>query len=146
MDRRRENHLFCFGLGFSGLALATRLQARGWQVSGTTRAADKAQALTARGIPTRVFERDQKLDPGAFAGATHILSTVPPDANGDPVLDAHGADLAALRPHWVGYLSTTGVYGDRGGGWVDEDADPAPVGHRGRRRVAAHAPSRPLRV
>jgi len=144
MDRRRENHLFCFGLGFSGLALATRLQARSWRVSGTTRAVDKAQALTARGIPTRVFAPDQKLDPGTFVDATHILSTIPPDADGDPVLDAHGADLAALRPDWVGYLSTTGVYGDRAGGWVDEDSDLAPVGDRGRRRVAAEAGWRAL--
>ncbi|MEJ0072191.1 MAG: SDR family oxidoreductase [Pseudomonadota bacterium] len=144
MDPRRENHLFCFGLGFSGLALATRLRAQGWRVSGTTRSPDKAQALTARGIPTRAFARGRPLDPRDLAAATHILSTVPPDDDGDPVLDAHGAALARLRPDWVGYLSTTGVYGDRAGGWVDEDAELAPVGARGRRRVAAEAGWRAL--
>jgi nucleoside-diphosphate-sugar epimerase len=139
MTARRENHLFCFGLGYSGLALALRLRERGWRVSGTTRAADKAAALTARGIPTRALARDQPLDPASFADASHILSTVPPDDAGDSVLDAHGGDLARLRPDWVGYLSTTGVYGDRAGGWVDEDSALNPVGARGRRRVAAEA-------
>ena len=84
------------------------------------------------------FERGQPLDPALFADATHIFSSVPPDERGDPVLDEHGADLPALRDvRWVGYLSTTGVYGDHGGGWVDETTPEAPVGGRGRRRVEA---------
>jgi nucleoside-diphosphate-sugar epimerase len=139
METRREPHLFCFGLGYAALALARRLTARGWRVSGTTRDADKAQALTAEGIETLVFERGRPIDPRRFAAASHILSAVPPDEDGDPVLDVHGADLARLAPEWVGYLSTTGVYGDRAGGWVDETAALAPVGARGRRRVAAEA-------
>jgi nucleoside-diphosphate-sugar epimerase len=64
---------------------------------------------------------------------------VPPDEAGDPVLGRHAGDLAQLAPDWVGYLSTTGVYGDRAGGWVDETAALAPVGERGRRRIAAEA-------
>jgi nucleoside-diphosphate-sugar epimerase len=65
---------------------------------------------------------------------------VPPDAAGDPVLDRHGPEIAALPGlAWVGYLSTTGVYGDRGGGWVDEASALRPSGERGRRRVAAEA-------
>jgi nucleoside-diphosphate-sugar epimerase len=56
----------------------------------------------------------------------------------------HAADLAALRPAWVGYLSTTGVYGDRAGGWVDEASALTPAGERGRRRVAAEAGWRAL--
>jgi nucleoside-diphosphate-sugar epimerase len=71
-------------------------------------------------------------------GVTHILVSVPPDAGGDPVLDRHGDDLAALPTlAWLGYLSTTGVYGDRGGDWVDETSPLLPTGERGRRRVAA---------
>lgn len=137
MSPHRENHLFCFGLGFSALALAERLLAAGWRVSGTTRSADKAGRLAARGIRVEPFDRGQPLDPRSFADATHLLSSVPPDETGDPVLDQHGRDLAVLRPAWVGYLSTTGVYGDRAGGWVDEQAALQPVGERGRRRVAA---------
>ena len=144
MTAHRENHLFCFGLGYTGAVLADRLRARGWRVSGTTRDAAKARTLCARGIPTAVFERDRPIDPRTLAAASHILSAVPPDEIGDPVLDVHGGDLAGLTPDWVGYLSTTGVYGDRGGAWVDETAPPAPVGARGRRRVAAEAGWRAL--
>jgi len=142
MGAARENRLFCFGLGYSSLALAERLA--GWPIAGTTRSPEKMQALAARGIAATLFDRDQPLDPAAFADATHILSAVPPDAAGDPVLDRHGADLARLRPAWVGYLSTTGVYGDRAGGWVDETSALEPVGERGRRRVAAEADWRAL--
>jgi nucleoside-diphosphate-sugar epimerase len=68
------------------------------------------------------------------------LISVPPDAEGDPVLAEHAHDIAALRGlRWLGYLSTTGVYGDRGGGRVDEDSALAPSSERGRRRVAAEA-------
>ena len=137
-------HLFCFGLGFSGLALAERLRARGWRVSGTTRSPDKAQALTVRGIVAHAFGPEHALDPARFAEASHVLSAVPPDADGDLVLARHGADLARLAPAWVGYLSTTGVYGDRAGDWVDERAALQPVGERGARRVAAEAGWRAL--
>jgi len=144
MPDSRERHLFCFGLGFSGLALAERLRAEGWRVSGTTRDPAKARAMTARGIVAHAFGPEQALDPAVLADATHVLSAVPPDETGDPVLARHGADLARLRPTWVGYLSTTGVYGDRAGGWVDETSALDPVGERGRRRVAAEAGWRAL--
>ncbi|MGF1609931.1 MAG: SDR family oxidoreductase [Kiloniellales bacterium] len=136
----REGRLFCFGLGYSARTLADRLLARGWQVGGTTRSPDKAAALAAAGIAAFVFDRGRPLaDPAAaLAGTTHLLSSVPPDAEGDPVLDHHRADIAPLPGlRWVGYLSTTGVYGDRAGGWVDEDSPLAPSGERGRRRLAA---------
>jgi nucleoside-diphosphate-sugar epimerase len=71
---------------------------------------------------------------------THLLVSVPPDAAGDPVLAVHGEDIARIKGlRWLGYLSTTSVYGDHGGGWVDETAELAPSGDRGRRRVAAEA-------
>jgi nucleoside-diphosphate-sugar epimerase len=130
--------LFCFGLGYTALVLARRLQARGWRVAGTCRGADKAAALQAAGIEAHLFDNGRKLADadGALAGTTHLLSSVPPDER-DPVLAAHGADIARLAPEWIGYLSTTGVYGDRAGGWVDEGSELKPVGERGRRRVAA---------
>jgi nucleoside-diphosphate-sugar epimerase len=83
-------------------------------------------------------ERDHGDLSRRLAEATHLLSTVPPDESGDPVLDCHGAALGTLKQlRWVGYLSTTGVYGDHGGGWVEEDTALNPTGERGRRRVAA---------
>jgi nucleoside-diphosphate-sugar epimerase len=88
-----------------------------------------------------IFDRDHRiadLEP-RLAGATHLLSSVPPDENGDPVLDVHGAAIAKAAPRlqWIGYLSTTGVYGDRQGGWVDESSALTPTGERGRRRLDA---------
>ncbi|MGE4219383.1 MAG: SDR family oxidoreductase [Alphaproteobacteria bacterium] len=132
--------LFCFGLGFSALALARALKAEGWTVAGTCRTPEKQAALADEGIETHPFDRDRPLaEPAAaLCGVTHLLSSVPPDAAGDPVLDRHAADIAAIPGlRWAGYLSTTGVYGDRAGGWVDETADRNPSGERGRRRVAA---------
>ncbi|MPY72795.1 MAG: SDR family NAD(P)-dependent oxidoreductase [Alphaproteobacteria bacterium] len=132
--------LFCFGLGYSALALAEALAARGWRIAGTCRSVEKQRALAARGVEAQIFDRDRPLAaaPTALAGTTHLLSSVPPDASGDPVIDLHGDDIGALKElAWAGYLSTTGVYGDHAGGWVDEDTPRTPVGERGRRRVAA---------
>jgi nucleoside-diphosphate-sugar epimerase len=132
--------MFCFGLGYSALALARSLQEAGWHVAGTCRTIEKQAALAELGIEAELFDRTRPLvDPAAaFGRAAAILSAVPPDESGDPVLDGHGADLArAGDVRWVGYLSTTGVYGDREGGWVDESSALRPTGERGRRRVAA---------
>jgi nucleoside-diphosphate-sugar epimerase len=131
--------LFCFGLGYSALALARVLRRRGWTIAGTSRSADARAALVAEGIETHLFDRDRPLaDPSAvLAGTTHLLASVPPDDQGDPALDCHADAIAAVDTRWIGYLSTTGVYGDRGGAWVDESSDLRPVGERGRRRVEA---------
>jgi nucleoside-diphosphate-sugar epimerase len=131
-------HLFCFGLGYSARALARLVAAEGWVVSGTCRTDEKAAELRARGFAVEPFDRNCPLAAGAMSGVTHVLVSIPPDATGDPVLDRHGGDIAALPGlAWLGYLSTTGVYGDRGGGWVDEAAALQPSGERGRRRVKA---------
>jgi nucleoside-diphosphate-sugar epimerase len=131
-------HLFCFGLGYSALALARRLSASGWAVTGTCRSADKLLKLREAGFSAVLFDRERPIAAEALQGVTHILVSVPPDAQGDTVLTMHGGDIAAmLGLEWLGYLSTTGVYGDRGGGWVDETASLRPTGERGRRRVAA---------
>ncbi len=122
-----SGRLFIFGLGFSGLAVARRARAEGWAVGGSVTTAEKAAQLRAEGIAATVL-------PAIDAGAvTHVLATVPPTAAGDPVLD----HAATLRPAWFGYLSTTGVYGDRGGGWVDESDPPAPGLARSRNRLQA---------
>ena len=130
-------HLFGFGFGYTARVLARRLAAEGWIVGGTCRTADKASEA---GFPVEVFDRDHPLPPKALDGVTHLLVSVPPDAAGDPALAVHGEDIAEIEGlRWLGYLSTTGVYGDRGGGWVDETAELSPSGERGRRRVAAEA-------
>lgn len=133
--------LFCFGLGYAAGALSRRLLAQGWSVRGTSRSEAACAELAAQGITAWIFDRDRPLaDPAAaLDGVTHILNSVPPDAVGDPVLDHHGGAIAALSPplHWAGYLSTTGVYGDRGGALVDEASDRRPSTVRGERRVAA---------
>src|SRR5579885_3124739 len=137
--------LFCFGLGYCALALARRLQARGWAVAGTCREESAQARMAERGIEAFLFPRGRPLPEAALAGATHLLSSIPPDAEGDPVLDLHARDIAAARGlAWAGYLSTTGVYGDRAGGWVDEESELAPTGERGRRRVAAESGWRAL--
>ena len=130
--------LFCFGLGYSALALAETLLAEGWGVAGTCRAAEKQADFARRGVEALLFESDRPLVESAFEGVTHVLQSIPPGAEGDPVLPMHGAMLARRRQiRWFGYLSTTGVYGDRGGDWVEEHDDLQPTGERGRRRVAA---------
>ncbi|HEX7776107.1 MAG TPA: SDR family oxidoreductase [Parvibaculum sp.] len=138
-----NGRLFCFGLGMSALALARELMAGdltdgGMAVAGTCRTEAKAAELRATGIETFVFAENRPLDPRALKGTTHLLLSVPPGEAGDPVLAAHGRDIARLPElRWVGYLSTTGVYGDRGGDWVDENSPLTPATARGRRRLAA---------
>ena len=132
--------LFCFGLGYTALALARRLGGLGWRVAGSSR-----NPSPPPGYPCHMFDRGHPLPPEALAGTSHILVSVPPDESGDPVLECHGGDIAALPGlRWLGYLSTTGVYGDRGGAWVDETSELRPSGPRGRRRVAAEAGWRDL--
>lgn len=121
------------GLGYSGTAVARAAAMAGWRVAGTIRD-PAAAALPPPGVATVPFA-----DAGAaIAEATHLLLTAPPGEAGDPVLAAHGAAVrAAPRLRWIGYLSTTGVYGDRGGAWVEETTPPAPAQPRTRRRVEA---------
>lgn len=133
-------HLFCFGLGYSAMRLVERLKREGWAVSGTCRSPEKQRALTGKGVRAFLFSRDRPLDDAAEAltGVTDIVSSVPPDREGDPVLDHNHDDFVAMDGlRWLGYLSTTGVYGDTGGGAVDETAPLHPTTERSRRRVAA---------
>ncbi|MGH6954328.1 MAG: SDR family oxidoreductase [Alphaproteobacteria bacterium] len=130
--------LFCFGLGYTALGLARARRAEGWAVAGTCRTEANRLELVGTGIEARLFDGVRPLAPEALDGVTHVLSSVPPGPEGDPVLLCHEGDIAALAGlAWLGYLSTTGVYGDRGGGWVDEGSALEPTGERGRRRVEA---------
>lgn len=134
-----SHRLFCFGLGYTARALVRRLMAKGWSVGGTVRDPAEADTLRADGVDAFVFDRDRPLAADALSGTTHLLSTVPPDAEGDPVLDIAGVAIAAIAPTlaWAGYLSTTGVYGDTGGKAVDETAPCHPTQTRSIRRLAA---------
>ena len=114
MNANRIPRLFCFGLGYSACTLAAELGREGWRIAGTVRGeSDNLQSL---GYEIFQFDgaapmRDLQ---SALAGSTHILSSVPPGPAGDAVLRFHAADIELLSTlEWVGYLSTTGVYGDR---------------------------------
>ena len=126
------HRLLVFGLGYSGAAIAARAVAQGWQVAGTSR--DPAGIRAPAGVQVVAFDHAGSV----LAEATHVVATAPPGAAGDPVLAAHRASIAvAPLLRWAGYVSTTGVYGDRGGAWVDEATVPAPGSERTERRVAA---------
>jgi hypothetical protein len=114
--------MLIFGLGYTAGRLADRLRHEGWTITATTR--DGRDDTIAFGDAAAVRR--------AMARASHILSSVPPDGEADPVLATYGDALAAP---WLGYLSSTGVYGDTGGAWVDETA---PTG-TGRRQARAAA-------
>ncbi len=143
--------LLSFGHGYSARALARRLVPRGWRVIGTTRSAAKADALADEGVEGVVWPGSDLS--GALGEATHLLSSVSPGEDGDPVLNALGDEIAAIagRLEWAGYLSTTGGYGDHGGDWVTEDSPLEPSTERGQRRVVAEAawagiPGLPLHI
>ncbi len=136
----RTRRLVCFGFGYSARAFAGLVGSRGWRVAGTTRGADKLRLMTEAGVEGHLFERGHPLAEPALEGTTHLLVSVPPDEAGDPVLDHHGEGIAALPSlEWVGYLSTTGVYGDTGGDWVDETSPLRPTAARLVRRAEAEA-------
>lgn len=127
--------LFIFGLGYSGLEIAKLAKAAGWTVAGTVRDADKARQFSAEGLETHLFDGTTALPRAAIYGATHILCTIAPGSAGDPALRTCGGLLREAR--WLGYLSTTGVYGDQGGGWVDETMPAKPGQPRSIDRLAA---------
>ena len=134
-------HLLILGAGFSGKAIGEVFRDGGFSVSGTTRSAEKADALRALGIEPILY------DGGAISGdlaadmarATHIVQSIAPGKDGDPLFRPGSATLSALMPklEWAGYLSTVGVYGDHKGGWVDEETVLNPVSARSIERVEA---------
>jgi nucleoside-diphosphate-sugar epimerase len=129
------NRLFIFGLGFSGSEIARQAQEAGWRVAGTVRGEDKAQALAAEGIEVHLFDGAAPLPAAAIDGTTHVLCTIAPGPLGDPVLRTCTPFLRGAR--WLGYLSTTGVYGDHGGRWVDETTPTNPGQPRSIERLTA---------
>ncbi|NQV83104.1 MAG: SDR family oxidoreductase [Rhodospirillales bacterium] len=144
-----RKRLFCFGLGYSAGRLARSLMADGWSVVGTCQSEGRRAELATDGITAHVFDGEAPLADavGCLAGATHLLSSIPPPRDGggdvgdsDPVLALHGNAIRAAKTlEWIGYLSSTGVYGDTGGGRVDETSPVNPSSERSRMRARAEA-------
>jgi predicted RNase H-like HicB family nuclease len=141
-EDRRVNRLFCFGLGFSAEALSRRLAAKGWSIAGTARDPANIERLRGQGFQVSRFAGE----PGsaelvaALAGTTHLLHSIPPGAEGDPVLRHYRDEIARLPTlEWIGYLSTVGVYGNHKGAVVDEAAMPRPHNERTKARVVAES-------
>ena len=146
-----DKALLSFGHGFSARALAARLVPLGWRIIGTTRNPDKLEGIAATGVEPLLW-------PGSDMARLidtfpNILISAGPGADGDPVLNVLGREItaAAANLNWVGYLSTTGVYGDHQGGWVNENTPLAPSTKRGQARVEAEAawaaiPNLPLHI
>nr|WP_121024171.1 SDR family oxidoreductase [Litoreibacter meonggei] len=132
-------HLLSFGHGYSAQALTRLLLPRGWTVTGTTRSKQKAETLQQEGVQPVIWP-DADMAPH-LARATHLLVSAGPNEDGDPVLNELRTQIAKFAGNleWVGYLSTTGVYGDHHGGWVDEATPLSPSTKRGKMRVEAEA-------
>jgi len=144
--------LLSFGHGYSARALSRILLPQDWRIIGTTRSEDKAPRLMNEGVEPRIWP-GADMTP-ALNAATHLLISAAPDNDaGDPVLAALHQEIArrADQFEWVGYLSTTGVYGDHNGDWVDETTPLTPATKRGVARVRAEAdwaaiPGLPLHI
>lgn len=132
--------LFCFGFGYSARALAARLRQDGWSIAGTHRSPDAVNASRKQGIDAHIFSSDHPLADldAALDGVSHVLVSVSPEVEtGDPVLAAHGDLLRSRRFEWIGYISSTVVYGDHSGDWVDESSALRTTQPRGRARIDA---------
>ncbi len=132
--------LFVFGLGYSAGRFADAMLTDAEWIGGTVRTIDKAVARGLSKVRPYVFDgRSQGVGIAeAVKVATHLLVSVPPGANGDPVMAEHRETIrAAVGLEWIGYLSTVGVYGDRGGDWVEETTPPRPTSERGLLRLRA---------
>lgn len=134
-----EKTLLSFGHGYSAQALAKVLEPQGWRIIGTTRTEEKLTTFMEAGVEPRLWP-GADMTP-ALNAATHVLISAAPSENGDPVLEELRFEIEsrATQFEWVGYLSTTGVYGDHAGAWVDETSPLTPATKRGEARVKAEA-------
>ena len=144
MENIPRKRLFCFGHGYAAdyLGYALQQSQENWTIGGTTRDEERRQELLARRVRARIFDYQHPIiDPKTLFGRfTHILISTPPDDEGDPVFNMHAEDFVNLpNLQWVGYLSSTGVYGNRDGGAVDENSEVRPISKRGSRRAMAES-------
>ena len=126
-----KSKFIIFGGGYSGQRIASVGRNLGVEVLCSRREKDSEGA-------DFIFDSNKKLSDEIFEGATHILSCIPPSLNGkDPLLGQVKSQLLNAKDlQWVGYLSTTGVYGDTKGEWVNENTIPHPLQDRSIRRLA----------
>ena len=131
------NHLLSFGHGYSAQALSKLLLPMGWKITGTTRDPAKFDILRNNGVAPVLWDSSDVKS--AITDATAVLISASPDENGDPVYLKYGSDITKIAPclKWFGYLSTSGVYGDFKGDWVDEDTPVNPTTRRGKMRLLA---------
>ena len=139
VERKR---FFCFGYGYAANYLGHELQnqEQGWTLGGTVRDDERQRALLSRRIRARIFDEGRPIADAQtlFGRFTHLLMSIPPNQNGDMVFDMHGEDIARLKNiKWLGYLSSTSVYGDRDGGAVNEQSEVRPTSARGSKRALA---------
>jgi nucleoside-diphosphate-sugar epimerase len=128
------------GCGYVGKAFGAALHKQGISVAGTCRQQSGQAALEALGIVPVVFDGSQHNDVRQHSHeADIILASIPPTDNGDEAFALLAPMLANQTKRWVGYLSTTGIYGDRAGGWVFEDDPPTPLSREAQRRVLAES-------
>jgi nucleoside-diphosphate-sugar epimerase len=147
MDDRSHPHtqkLFCFGYGYVAEHLATELKRQdpSWQICGTTRDLDKLSLMREDGIKAYLYSDETPFhDPLLIlSGVTHILISIPPNAHGDIVFQTHARDILQIPTiEWIGYCSSTSVYGNRDGEWVDETAEVKPTSERGSKRARAES-------
>ncbi|ANT49161.1 SDR family oxidoreductase [Mesorhizobium amorphae] len=130
--------ILIFGAGYSGKAFA-RANSDAAPIFGTTRSPEKFEALRQAGVTPLRFDGALTPEIGeALRATTHLIVSVAPEEVGDPVLSAARDAIASMPAlQWIAYLSTVGVYGDHGGGWVDETAECRPVSKRSVMRVSA---------
>jgi len=133
-------HIFIFGMGYSARFLAQRLLIDQWQVDGTKRKIEDLESEAIRFFP---FDSHQKPQ-WELPEASFILSSIPPDSSGDPVLRYFSEQLSNRSNCWLGYLSTTGVYGNHEGAWVHEETPCRPSGARQKKRLEAEGQWRDL--
>lgn len=129
--------MLVLGHGYTAGWLTGLLRDNGWSVSGTTRS--RADAVQAAGAKPLLWPDQRDAVAEAALRADAILISAGPDADGDPMLEPLRDAIADSRASWIGYLSTTGVYGDRQGDWVDEQSALTPATARGHARVKAEA-------
>lgn len=141
MNEGKPKKLFCFGYGYSCEYVGHALQQQGdWKILGTTRDSEKRRELLRRGVKSYIFDYEHPLGDPYFIldGVTHLLISTPPGDEGDPAFLLHGDAIAACKTlEWVGYFSSTAVYGDREGGDVTEQSEIRPTNKRGSRRALA---------
>ncbi|MDH3257260.1 MAG: NAD-dependent epimerase/dehydratase family protein, partial [Nitrospinota bacterium] len=147
-DMSPTKKLFCFGLGFTGSALVREVRAGGGAASGTCRENAQKNFWVEAGVQSHCFDGKEVSETveNALRAASHVLVTIPPQKDDGDVVLKHFkkilTDCSQLK--WLGYLSTTGVYGNRDGGWVDETSALQPEFDHQRRRVEAEGQWRDL--